>query len=405
MVALLGAAALLGAVAAAAQDLREPRVHLSGSDVRSVAQDPEGTIWMGTARGAFVLASEGTRPEAVAVDAPARAVVNDIVAHQSGTIWFCTDRGVVGRAGEDVTAINAMEIPVQEARKGETLHELGRVLCGTAVGESVFFGMPRAIVQHFPPGRTWLARTEYLAWGAISRNIAMGRAPINGCREIVRDAEGMLWALTDDGLLSANRRWRQGPFGRGWCWMTGHESFGDGDDRVVIHFWQLMAGGPRLGGREVPAYGAPAAIALDALGSIRILTVEGHILSLPDIPDVTAGRVWKTWTVLPVAAIANVPESRPWKACALAYAGDRVAVAGTGADEKPIVLLRTAPGRDFVVEWMGQRATEIRDLLMTEEGHVFIATSSGLVELAPRLPVSGRGASWRGVGMFASLRK
>ncbi|MGD8238130.1 MAG: two-component regulator propeller domain-containing protein [Armatimonadota bacterium] len=357
------------------------RVHLTGIDVRCVAQDPQGTIWIGTARGAFVLARGDVQPRPLAAEALAGAVINDIVVQENGAVWFCTEKGVVRRVADNITAINTLEIPVHEARQGEALHELGRVVCGAAIGESVFFGTPRAIVQHFPLGGTWLARTRHVEWGVFEGAIEIELAPLRGCRQIEGDAQGTLWAVTDDGLLSANTRWR-GPVGAGWWWQTGYESLGDGDDRVVVHFRQFMARPPEFRGAEDPLYGVPGAIAADASGSIRILAADGHILRSPDIPDLAAGRVWKTWSVFPVAAMAGQPRSTLRRAHALAYAGEWSAAAASRADGRAVVLLRRAPREGFAPKWVADAPTKIHDLLLTRRGRVLVATSSGLVDLA-----------------------
>ncbi|MGD8239626.1 MAG: hypothetical protein PVH68_13790 [Armatimonadota bacterium] len=191
------------------------------------------------------------------------------------------------------------------------------------------------------------------------------------------DADGRLWALTHDALLTANREGKDEPI-KDWSWHTGIMSYGDGDDWVGMHFWQLMTRPIRLG--EGDKYGAPAAIATDASGAIRTLTADGHILRLPDFPDVTAGRVWKTWMEFAVAAPAPprlLALGRPY---ALGCTGDRVVVARARDNARPILLVGTVPGEDWTIKAMGTRPTEIHDLLLASDGRALVATCSGLVE-------------------------
>jgi len=204
----------------------------------------------------------------------------------------------------------------------------------------LWIGAPEGIIEYDPATGDQLTYSTYTRWGPVLGGLVVGLPPLSNCRAMAVDSDGRQWVLTDDGPVvrsagSAMHPLAASPGPDSWHWASGYIDPGDGNDRVYIGFWQVMAelmwSIESLGHH----YGAPTDMALSSSGRVLFLSEEGHILTPPRPPDLSNGALQR-W--LHSFAELRAPDpDHPLFARTIAFdvSGNRIAIAGVDTASPP----------------------------------------------------------------------
>jgi len=364
------------------------RTYLDGIDVRCVTRGADGTVWIGTGRGAFVLPKGSEAPVPCEAEPLADAEINDIIEDGMGVLWFCTASGLVRHSGDSFVVVNETEIPVDLSNERlssrlmkpdggppDPLHEIGEVLCAAASEDGLWFATRQAVVRYIPQTDTWSAQTHYAEWGpVVGGYTGIFARPLQGCQQIVADHAGVLWALIEGGLITAD------PTTEGWAWATGYELQGIGGSPVRVRL-PYVAHHVRLGNSystvRLPQWGLPTALALNEAGEVQVLTDKGYVLSRPRGAAVLAPQV----------DLAGLHWSARGAAWALAVSWACVAVVGPADfSVSPNLLIAAVDGKPMIATSVGGDDAAVRDMLFCLDGQTLVATDRGLVAVTVPLP-------------------
>lgn len=348
--------------------------------VYRLRQSQDGRLWAATAQGVYVHGGVGEAWKRLTghplLDGPA----NDVLLTTAGELWVGTDEGLlVRRAGGFETY---KEVPLHLPEQDKALLKpvlrivldedsekgtLGRVVCLAEDGRRrIWVGTERGPVQHEPQSGRWTgyrARVGEWVWQSVLTGVF---APFAACRDMLQDARGRLWCLTDGSVCVATSR---GP----WClWQPG---------------WRVSGAPPGWGtyvyfaGFHGPSiYGDAVALALGPDGEARVLGRKAKVARPPEIPttrDPASGyRVLRPR----LDTAATEAAARLSAATALAYGGGRVFVGGKLGAGVVIGTGELATRRREVLALAGARGP-VRDLLYDPSGVLWVATGTGLLRL------------------------
>lgn len=368
----LSAAFFLAAVGAC--DAPEIARSLDGVTIRCLAQDASGAVWLGLDEGLAVLRPGATEPNRLDLQPLAATGVNAILP-DGACLWLGTDTGLFRYADGAVARIDMLgaeaTLPDVDRVERVTLNAAVRSLC--LHQGKVWLGTDAAIMTYDPADGQWTLFRDCFVWMGVSGALYGNPQPITGCRQLLVDRGGRLWALTAIGLVTLST-----PGNVGFShWQTGYRSVGDGDDSMLVGFWQVTAGmDPAIRDWTGEYYGPPAAIGLDAFGGLRLLAGDGAILEPPRAPSGAGGAIYGTYRRF--SRIVPQGTEVLAQARAFAWAPEGVVIAGESPENTPTLCVCSPDLRTGAFHVIAREPATINDLLVATDGRVLVATDRGL---------------------------
>lgn len=368
----LSAAFYLAAVGAC--DTAEIAHSLDGVNIRCLAQDASGAVWLGLDEGLAVLQPGATEPNRLDLQPLAATGVNAILPGDA-CLWLGTDTGLFRYADGAVARIEMLgaeaTLPDVDRVERVTLNAAVRCLC--LHQGKVWLGTDGAIMTYDPADGQWTLFRDCFVWMGVSGALYGNPQPITGCRQLLVDRGRRLWALTAIGLVTMST-----PGNVGFShWQTGYRSVGDGDDSMLVGFWQVTAGmDPVVRDWIGEYYGPPAAIGLDAFGGLRLLANDGAILEPPRAPSGSGGAIYGTYRRFS----RTVPRGTEVLATARAFAwgAEGVVIAGESPENTPTLCLCSSDLRTGAFHVLSDEPATVNDLLIAADQRVLVATNRGL---------------------------
>ncbi len=366
------AAIYLGAVGAC--DTAEIVHSLDGVSIRCLVQDASGALWFGLDEGLAVVHLGATEPNRLDLQPLAATGVNAILPDDA-CLWLGTDTGLF-RYADGVAArieMTGAEAALPDTDRVERLTVNAAVRCLCLHQGKLWLGTDDAIMTYDPAHGQWTLFRDCFVWMGVSGALYGSPKPISGCRQLVADRDRRLWALTAIGLVTMST-----PGNVGFShWQTGYRSVGDGDDSMLVGFWQVTAGmDPAIRDWAGEYYGPPAAIGLDAFGGLRLLARDGAILEPPRAPSGNGGAIYGTYRRFSRTAPQGTEVLA--KARAFAWAPEGVVIAGESPENTPTLCLCSPDLRTGAFHVLSEEPTAINDLLVATDGRVLVATNRGL---------------------------
>ena len=160
-----------------------------GLEVKSLARDPSGGLWMGTADGLFRMGpgSGSARPRRVPGLPMSHRHINTLRAGRSGSLWIGTVTGLFR------LHFGSMAVDSFPARPGQTGSLQSDII--TAILESDTY-----------PGTVWVGTEDGgldrldPAVGVVAQYLAADGLPSNVISSLVEDERGHLWIATSQGI-------------------------------------------------------------------------------------------------------------------------------------------------------------------------------------------------------------
>jgi diguanylate cyclase (GGDEF)-like protein len=195
--------------------------------VRALAESADGSLWVGTSGGLYQLGADGLQLFQQAQGLPADSILS-VHSARDGTLWVGTASGGLARRRDGVLETFANRASglagdqvraLQEGRDGTlwvgTTLGLSRIRAGVITNFSTAQGLPRDFVislHESADGRIWVGTSNGAGYVDGDRvvPIHLGDDPIKDIFDFHEDIDGSLWLSTDLGLL----RYRDGPTGR-----------------------------------------------------------------------------------------------------------------------------------------------------------------------------------------------
>ena len=166
-----------------------PFEHLAGEDVRSMAQDQDGAIWLATARGARRISKSGTGLEPEFGGHDARHVLVDA----RGIVWIATADGLFSFGGNNSAAFIRIEgLPSDDVRVTAEDRN-GRIWIATAAGVAILEG---GRIRAIDP-----RESREGSGGASADQAQTNDASIGDARSLFIDRRGAVWLATGSGVM------------------------------------------------------------------------------------------------------------------------------------------------------------------------------------------------------------
>ncbi|MFY9570226.1 MAG: two-component regulator propeller domain-containing protein, partial [Blastocatellia bacterium] len=157
---------------------------LAGEDIRSIAEDRLGTMWLATAKTLRRITKRGGEAAApLQVDDPRQVFVDS-----TGVVWVAAAAGLFRFDGQTMIPVSSPEeVPLTDVR-AVAQDQIGRIWIAAAGCVSVFEGdRLRSLEQ-------WLESQE-------TKNPAQRREPVIDARAVFVDGTGKVWLATARGLM------------------------------------------------------------------------------------------------------------------------------------------------------------------------------------------------------------
>jgi ligand-binding sensor domain-containing protein/AAA+ ATPase superfamily predicted ATPase len=163
-----------------------PYAQMAGLEVRSIAEDRSGTIWLASPRGVKRITKEGVALAELLEGYDVRQVLAD----SRGNIWIATSAGEFKFDGQDLASLDGLASnDVRAAAEDRD----GKIWIATARGAAVFDGSK---VTRFDPAQE---PTQKIA--ASNEN----SRSVSEIQSILADQAGTIWLATSKGVTVLNR--------------------------------------------------------------------------------------------------------------------------------------------------------------------------------------------------------
>ena len=355
-------------------DTAEIAHSLNGVNIRCLAQDASGAVWLGLDEGLAAMQPGVTEPTRLDLQPLAATGVNAILPDDT-CLWLGTDTGLFRYADGAVARIEmtGAEATLPDTDRVERLTANAAVRCLCLHEGKLWLGTDAAIMTYYPADGQWTLFRDCFVWMGVLGGLVGSPRQISGCRQLLVDRGHRLWALTAIGLVTLST-----PGNVGFShWQTGYRSVGDGDDSMLVGFWQVTAGmDPAIRDWTGEYYGPPAAIGLDVFGGLRLLAGDGAILEPPRAPSGKGGAIYGTYRRF--SRIVPHGTEVLAKARAFAWAPEGVVIAGESPENTPTLCVCSPDLRTGAFTVLSEEPATVNDLLFVPDRRLLIATNRGL---------------------------